>query len=242
MPSSSSGVRRTAACAQKAGHRRQVRAAAAAQQCDRVGQHLPGAKQRIAHRGGLARPARVVDSGPETDHGNGLGVRQRRHQRPLPRWCFRFPCRRRSAGRRRRRPPRRRSACPPRWPRVASSCGRARPRRRYRRCPAAPCARRSARQRVRIHRQVRDPHRRAGDAGQRVDRRAAGVDVGDHLGGHFRRVGRHPGPRRHRGHRRTPPPGRARIALAGNGPGTTRSRSTGPRAGPARPGGLVSVS
>ena len=42
--------------------------------------------------------------------------------------------------------------------------------------------------RVGVDRQVRDPHRRTGDVGQRVDRRPAGVDVGDHLGGHFRRV------------------------------------------------------
>ena len=31
--------------------------------------------------------------------------------------------------------------------------------------------------------------------GQRVDRRAAGVDVGDHLGGHLRRVGGYAGVR-----------------------------------------------
>ena len=68
-------------------------------------------------------------------------------------------------------------------------------RRRCCRCRGAPCARRSARrQRLGVDREVDDPHGRAGDLGQHVDRRAAGVEVGDHLRGDLRRVGGHPGP------------------------------------------------
>ena len=50
------------------------------------------------------------------------------------------------------------------------------------------------RQRLSVDREVDDPHRRARDLGQRVDRRAARVDVGHHLGGDLGREGRYPRP------------------------------------------------
>ncbi len=79
----------------EARHRGQIGAAAAAQQPDRVGQHQPRPEQGVAHRGRLAGPARVVDPGPEADHGDRLGVRHRRDQNRCRRGVSDARCRRR---------------------------------------------------------------------------------------------------------------------------------------------------
>ncbi|CKQ99083.1 Uncharacterised protein [Mycobacterium tuberculosis] len=177
----------------EASYRGQVSAAGAAQQPDRVGQHWAHPKQGVAHRGRLTRPTGVVDTGPEPDHRDRLGIGQRRHKNrgrgsvsdshiagyeqvgaginlfvgDLLAGCDRgggLVVGQRVLG-----------------GDIAAA--------------AAHLVRADAlRQRVRVHGQVRDPHGRARDIGQRVDRRPASVDVGDHLGGDFRRVRRHPGP------------------------------------------------
>ena len=158
-----------------------------------------------------------------------------RRSEPLRPWCFRCPCRRRSAGPRRSRPPRRRSGGPPRSRPATSSAVSASSTAMLplpRRTLCAPIDGDSGSSASTAMSATRT--RRAGRLGQHVDRRAAGVEVGDHLRGHLRRIRRHTRRGRRRGRRRTPPPAPARTAVAGRRPGTTPPTPTGPPAGPAR--------
>ena len=174
-PSSSTGVRRTAAWARKPAIA--ARSAPPPTRSRPIGSDRTAVRpvQRVAHRRGLADPARVVDTGAAADHRHRLGVGQCRNQNRRRRGVSDAHV----AGDQqvgagvdllvgdRRGPPR-----PRRTPRPRS----ARPRRRCHRCCGAPCGRRSPLTAGRRPPRCRRPapsHRRCG---QHVDRRAAGVD------------------------------------------------------------------
>ena len=193
-PSSSTGVRRTAAWAQKPAIA--ARSAPPQTRSSATGSAESRARpvQRVADRGGLAGPAGVVDPGAPADHGNRLGVGQRGDQCRCGRGVSDAhvagdqqvgagvdllvgdPAARLDCGLR----PRRRSA---------------RPRRRCCRCsrrtlcaPIDGDSGSSASTAMSTTRTVA-PAR----LGQHVDRRAAGVEVGHHLRGHLGGKRRHAG-------------------------------------------------
>ena len=184
-PSSSSGVRRTAACAQKPAIAARSAPPQTRSRPSGSAMTTAGPVQRVADGRGLARPARVVDTGAAADHRDRLGVGQRGDQSR----CGRGVSDAHVAGDQQvgaaRRPPRRRCRRPGLDRRPAPRRRSARPRRRCCRCPGAPCARRSTRESGSsdVDRDVGHPHARARDLGQHVDRGAAGVEVGDHLRG-----------------------------------------------------------
>ena len=79
-PSSSTGVRRTAACARKPAIA--ARSAPPATRNRPIGSDRDGVRpvERVAHRRGLADPPRVVDTGAAADHRHRLGVGQCRNE------------------------------------------------------------------------------------------------------------------------------------------------------------------
>ena len=175
---------------QKAGHGGQVGATGHPQQPDRVGTHRVRAVQRVADGRGLADPPSVVDAGAAADHRDRLGVGQRGDQHR----CRGGVSDAHIAGDQQvgagvhllvgdgaaRRDGGGRLVCGQRVldGDVAAAATH---------LVGADRRRRG----VGVHRDVDHPHRGTGDAGQHVDGRAAGVEVGHHLRGHLGRKRRH---------------------------------------------------